>query len=446
VRAAWSLLLIGCLAARARADDLMNRVYVVRIETEQALGASTARRTLAAPALPVGPGGLLMVVGFAVSVPDRSEREAVKVSAIAPDGRRLAAEIVGADEDRNCTFFKVEGAPAPVPLTTVALQAGDAAVLLGRYGDTMQHQPLRRAVVIDAVTREPRVRYALRDPSLAWRGAIAATQDGRLVGFVDIAPTIEDGEGAMLGVGAQLPVVVPASEFAEAAKTPAGKRQGKAWLGVNLAPFDENREAYFSVGSDWKGALVTGFADGSPAAAAGIQLHDLIQTIGPLAIRFERQADWGEMLRAVQRLPLGTALPCRIVRFVPDGAGGFTAREITVQLEIGERPIDFADAPETEIGDLGISVKPATSDWLRGLRLPTDTRGVVVTRLKRGSAAGLGGLLPNDLILRLDRQPVPDVAALQARLAEARNERRERIVLFIRRGNETAFVAVSPQW
>jgi serine protease Do len=215
---------------------------------------------------------------------------------------------------------------------------------------------------------------------------------------------------------------------------------------VNLSPFDADREAFFSVGEDWRGALVTGISPGSPAAAAGIRVHDVIQTIGPLNVRFEVQADWNTMLRAVQRLPLGKPLPCRVVRFTRRPDGGYDAKPLEVTMTLAERPLDFADAPETEIKDLGLKVKPVTVDWRRANKLPDEQGGVVVTGTARASPAQLSRLRPGDLIQRVDDAEVSDVASLTTVLDAARNAKRNKIVLFVRRGTETLFLAVATGW
>jgi serine protease Do len=268
------------------------------------------------------------------------------------------------------------------------------------------------------------------------------TPEGRLVGFVDLRPTVAEGLGIMLGIGPQTAVVVPAQTYADVPRSLPRKDRPRGWLGVNLAPFDADHEAYFGIETPVDGAFVTGVAEGSPADRAGIRLHDVVVSIGDLPLRFERMDDWDPLLRAVQRLPLGAPLPCKVLRFraLPDG--GYETAPLNVELTLEARPLDFADAPETEIEELGFRVKPLTQDWRRSNRVPADVGGVVVTRLERASAAQIGGLQPGDLVQKVDDNPTADVAALQKVLLDAKAARRTKLVFFVRRGSATIFLTI----
>jgi serine protease Do len=445
VRSLAALLLV---AAVAQAGDLLDRIYVVRITTERSTFQGTSRQTIAGPALPVDGEGLLMAVGFSIDPPD-SDQEVMQVSAVRPDGRSVPAVLLGGDEELDCTFFRLVGKefPPPVPLAPAPQKVGASVVLLGRHGPLMKYAPRRITAHIDAVAKRPTPLYALREPLARWAGCIAATPDGRLVGFVDARPTVVEGTGVMLGVGTQTLVVVGAEAFAELARRPPGREvKSRAWIGVNLAPFDENREAFFGVEGDWPGALVTGVSEGSPAAKAGIRIHDLLQSIGGLEIRFEKQEEWNAMLRGVQRLPLNVALPCRVIRFVRRPDGDYSAQRKELRLTLEERPLDFRDAPETEVEDLGLKVKPLTMDWRRTRQVPNGTTGVVVTRTARASPTQLAGLRSEDLIVRVDDQPVRSVRAFLALVDAAREKKQGKLVFFVRRGAVTLFVAVSTNW
>ena len=431
------------LAASVCAGDLEKSIYVVRITTERSTRAGTTRQTLATPALPVGKqDGLLVAVGFALD-PSGNDNEVVIVTAIGPDGSERPARLLGGDQDLECTFFRIIGDafPPPVPLVDPAIAPGTKIRLLGRHGGVMDYAPRRIGATIDAVVERPQRLLALREARHRWVGTIAATEDGALIGFVDTRPTVREGCGVMMGVGRETLVVVGASAFADIVRNPPGQVAGRAWIGINLAPFDENREAFFNVGADWQGALITGLSEGSPAAVAGLKLHDLVQSIGPLEIRYEKPAEWTTMLRAVQRLPLDEPLPCRVVRFFRKNDGSYGWRRVPITMTLKERPVDFRDATETEVRFLGVKVKPLTNDWRVTAKVPDGVNGVVVTRVARAAAAALGGTLPGDIVLSVDRKPCGDVATFVALCDAARRAKGAKVVLFVRRGTETLFLA-----
>lgn len=429
------------LSATAWAGDIASRIHLVKITTDVGGGTTS---TLAGAALCVGKDGLLMVVGFAVDKPSRDAARQIRVTVITPDGDERDARILRGHEDMRCTFIRLGRGkmPDPVPLQGAPLKVGERAVLLGRYGETMRYAPWRAMREVEAVVTDPRTLYALRDVGPERRGAIVATTDGRLVGFVDSRPPFPAGRGIVAGLGAQTMVVVPAADFADLPHKPPAK----AWLGVNLAPFDKPREDYFNVSGDWRGALVTGMSEGSPAEKAGLKLHDLLQSIGDFRFHYERAEDWERMLRGVQRLPLDTGLKMRIVRFVKGPGGDFVRRAMELTIVLNVRATDFADAPETEIKEIGVDVKPATDDWRRRNNVPDSIVGAVVIRTKRASPARLAGLRVNDLVLAVDGMPVQNPKELVKRLADARKTHRAKVVLLLRRGAGTTFVAVEPNW
>ena len=94
--------LLLCGAAFAGVED---KLFIVKITTERATAAGVSRQSIAAAALPVGPDGVLLAVGFALNPPDRDEP--VRVVARRPDGTEVPARILQAFQDLDCTVFKL---------------------------------------------------------------------------------------------------------------------------------------------------------------------------------------------------------------------------------------------------------------------------------------------------------------------------------------------------
>ncbi len=453
MRLAIVLLLCGASFAKDASDGLM----VVHVQYESTFGGQVRRRVLAAPALPVDQDGLLLAVGLHLEPPDGRDRdEAVEVSAIFPDGTKVEAEILGGEADLNYTLFRIKGGekalPAPTVLKAATVAVGQEVVLHSRRGETFGYAARTRKATVTAVTVKPRRMYALGGDLGTWQGSLVTTADGRPVGFLSRTFAMSIDQGAMVGVGARTLVVMPLDLFAHAARHPpvrkkTEKRPARAWLGVNLAPFDKSHEAYYGVGEDWKGAFVTGVAPDSPAARAGIKVFDILQRIGDLEFVFEVDRHFDLLLVEVQKLPLNTALECQVVRFKEiREKDAFKSERLDLQITLEERPLDFADAPETEIKDLGMTVKPALRTWLSQRGLPRTMGGVVVTKIENGLAAALAGLGGGDHILSMDRLRITDAKSFLALLDKARKEGRKKVVFLVRRGRGTTFVAVSTGW
>jgi S1-C subfamily serine protease len=69
-----------------------------------------------------------------------------------------------------------------------------------------------------------------------------------------------------------------------------------------------------------------------------------------------------------------------------------------------------------------------------------------VTRTARASPTQLAGLRTDDLIVSVDDRPVRTVKSFETLLADARAKKQGKLVLFVRRGAVTLFVAVSTSW
>jgi len=147
---------------------------------------------------------------------------------------------------------------------------------------------------------------------------------------------------------------------------------------------------------------VDGVTVESPAAKAGLKQNDVI-----VEFRGERIKDNEDLLRRVASTPVGTTAPVKIYR---DG------RPMTLSVVIGRRPgrepianTSAAGAPgdDPPKDNLGIGIGNLNSQ----LALDADlegAKGVLVARVDPGSVADDAGLRTNDVIEKLNREPLDD--------------------------------------
>ena len=99
------------------------------------------------------------------------------------------------------------------------------------------------------------------------------------------------------------------------------------------------------------------------------------------------------------------------------------------------------DATPDDKAALGVSVAPLTPELADRLKLPKDTKGVVVQEVNPDGRAAGAGLQPGDVIQQVNRQSVETVEDL--RTAVRRNADKPALLLISREGRNI-FVTVRP--
>ena len=79
-------------------------------------------------------------------------------------------------------------------------------------------------------------------------------------------------------------------------------------------------------------------------------------------------------------------------------------------------------------------------------RLPANQSGVLVDAVREGGWAALGHLADGDMLLTIDGEPVPDVEAVQKKMASVAEAKPRSVVLKVRRGIRTFFVELETGW
>jgi serine protease Do len=133
--------------------------------------------------------------------------------------------------------------------------------------------------------------------------------------------------------------------------------------------------------------------------------------------------------------------PGRTVRLtvVRDG----TEREYSVTL--GEQPADRSESAATSGGTTaeraldGVSLETLTPELARQFGISTNTKGVLVRRIDRDSAAAQAGLEQGDVIVEVNRQPVNSIEQVNRLLQETTTGN---ALLFMNRNGRTLYVAI----
>ena len=190
------------------------------------------------------------------------------------DGRSVQGEVLGADPDGDLVVLSVDTAGAPVAVwSDVEAEPGDVVFAVARREDGGERVSHGLVSGVGRGFRGPRGRPitgSLEHTAPLARGSSGSPvvdRTGRLVGL----STARLADGFYLAR--------PADEELRdlVAQLLRGESRHRLALGVGLAPAEVARELRTSVGlPDQPGLLVRGVAAGSPAAAAGIAVGDLL--------------------------------------------------------------------------------------------------------------------------------------------------------------------------
>jgi serine protease Do len=181
-----------------------------------------------------------------------------------------------------------------------------------------------------------------------------------------------------------------------------------------------------------QGVLLSDVSSDSPAARAGLIKGDIV-----LQINGQPVNDPNELQLKIAMTPPGSNVQLKIFR---------SGSEKTIAVELGELPVKGEQAQRqeenTDSSWQGFSVENLTPDIARQLRLPGNTRGVVVTDVEPGSAAEAANIQRGDVILQVNRQPIGNVDDLNRILNRLKDQDAQ---LLINRAGHTTYVILTPE-
>ena len=372
----------------------------------------------------VGSGFIMSREGYILTnnhVVEEADQIKVKLS----NGKEYEGKVVGRDPKTDLALVKIEGISDLQPLklgNSEDLKVGSWVVAVGSpFG-------LEQTVTAGIVSAKGRVigsgpydNFIQTDASInpGNSGGPLVNLKGEVVGIN--TAIIAEGQG----IGFAIPINM-AKEIASQLQNQGHVTRG--WLGVNIQEVTPELAKSFGL-KDNKGALVSQVVPNSPAEKAGIEQGDVI-----LQFDGKEVSDSKELPRIVASTPVGKSVTVKIAR-----GGKVTDRQ--VKLGEMEEKVEVAKAPSTH-KRLGIAVQNLTPEIAKGLGLKKET-GVVVTQVEPGSPASDAGIQTGDVIREVNRKPVKDVEDFVQKIEKAKDQ--DNVLLFVQRGQNNLFAAVTPK-
>ncbi len=182
-----------------------------------------------------------------------------------------------------------------------------------------------------------------------------------------------------------------------------------------------------------EGALVAEPQPGTPAMKAGIKSGDIISSVNDQPVKDSR-----DLARKIAGMPPGTSIKLGTLRNGQPKTLTVTLGELPntpARAESRQQPSERPNAPSEETG-LGLSLAPARKVAGAG------SQGVVVTQVDPGGSAADSGLDAGDVILEVGGKPVNTPTDVRNAVNEARGHAKHTVLLRVKTGQNTRFVAV----
>lgn len=209
----------------------------------------------------------------------------------------------------------------------------------------------------------------------------------------------------------------------------------RGWLGVSIQELTPELASQFGI-TETKGVLVSDVMDDSPAKKAGFERADVI-------VEYDgKPMDSPTHLRnAVAQTPVGKKVTIKFIR---------DKKSKTVDLVIAEQPKSMSQSGEDDGGESvaptgvlsSLEVRDMTEELANRYGLKSSERGVVIVRVKPGSTAEEMGVREGDIILEINRQPVPSVKVFE-RIA-GKLPKDQAVLLLLKRQGRTIYLTLRP--
>jgi len=372
-----------------------------------------------------GSGFIISADGYAVTNNHVVEK-AESVQVTTDDGKTHKAKVIGTDPRTDLALIKVEDGPFPyVKLSDKSPRIGDWVLAVGNpfgLGGTVT------AGIVSARGRD--IGASAYDDFIQIdapvnkgnSGGPTFDTDGNVMG---VNTAIFSPSGGSVGIAFAIPSDTVNSVIAQLKEHGSVTR---GWIGVQIQPVTQDIADSLGL-KKAEGALVAEPQANSPAQKAGIEAGDVITAVDGKEIKDAR-----DLAKRIGALAPKTSVKLTILH---------KGSEKTVNLTLGELPnakearagVEDGDN-DADVGKLGLTLAPASR--VAG----SSAEGVVVTGVDSTGVAADHGFSTGDVILEVAGKSVSTPADVRDVFASARTEGKRSVLLRVKKGDNTRFVAL----
>jgi serine protease Do len=343
------------------------------------------------------------------------------------DGKTYTAKVVGTDPKTDVALIKVDGRQdfPYVQFADSGPRVGDWVIAVGNpygLGGTVT------AGIVSARGRD--IGTSAYDDFLQIdapvnkgnSGGPTFDESGKVVG---VTTAIYSPSGGSVGIGFAIPADTVKSVVAQLRESGTVMR---GWIGVQIQTVTQDLADSLGL-KKAEGALVAEPQADGPAAKAGILSGDVIQSVNDQEVKDSR-----DLAKKIAAIKPGSTAKLTILR---------NGSEKNVSVAVAKMPNETVAQNESSKGGdsqggapLGLTVVPA--DTMAG----EGSRGVVVTDVNPDGPAAESGIRTGDVILDVSGKAVDKASEVRQAVADARSAGKHTILMRIKSGGSTHFVAV----
>lgn len=329
---------------------------------------------------------------------------AIRIEIRLRDGRRFLARVVGTDPAVDLAVLKVDATDLQ-PATFASSDSAQPGEWVVAVGSPFGLDYTVTAGVLSAIGRGGLGANEIED----YLQTDASINPGNSGGpLVDLQGNVVGINTMIIGRGTGIGFAIP-SDLARlvADQIIDEGRVRRAWLGVSFQEMTPELAAYFT--PDRRGgALVSDVVLDGPAARAGVRPGDVIVAVDDVTIE-----DGHGLLRQLLRRRVGQRVRLSVLR---------DRRPTTLDVTTADRPDasggrPVSSPPESASRDSGMRVTPLDEMTRERLRYRGPGR-LVIREVLPGSNADHAGLVPGDVIVQVDRQPVDSASSVERALTD----------------------------
>jgi len=365
---------------------------------------------------------------------------ALGLTAIFSNGDRVPAHLVVAAQMLDLAVLKVD-VDHPLPALkwgdSDALQVGDPVLTMGNQ---LGIGLAASAGIVSGLNRDlqdsPFDSYIQTDATINHgnSGGPLIDANGNVVG-IDTALYNPDENGGFIGIGFAIPSNT-ANFVVKFLLNPNHPKPG--WLGMTLQDMNEDLAEALDVPHN-TGAIVSAVTPGGPASNASLHIGDVVEGINGTPLSDSRAFN-----RAVVMLPVGAQANLTVWH---DGK----QQNVTATVQPWPNYMRYggmmhgamAQAMRQRMPDPGIKLAAITDADRKQYNLDPTLNGALVTSVEKDCEAADLGIVPGDVIIDAQGDPVTSPADVRRAMQEAHEQQRPYLAILVHAAKATRWVSLS---